>query len=64
MPVISNSYLTRVDFTNLDAVKECADRLGKGMSVIKYPERNNYNITHTSREPSLPQDVEILYRTL
>jgi hypothetical protein len=39
------------------------EKLGKGQSVVKYPGRDNYNITHTENENRLPKGVEIIHRT-
>jgi hypothetical protein len=53
-----------MDWKSLPQVKAYADRLGPGMTVFKLPSRQNYNITHTSREGHiLAQGGEILYRT-
>lgn len=41
--------LRKVDWNDLDSVKDYAEKLGPGMVVIKHPDRNNYNITHASR---------------
>lgn len=55
--------LNGTDWKNLESVKSLADRLGRGQSVVKYPDRANYNIMFTSRENELPPGVEVLYRT-
>lgn len=44
------SSIFRCDYTDLDAVIDLAKRMGKGMTVYKHPDRDNYNITHTSRK--------------
>ena len=48
---------------DLESVKKLADKLGPGMTVIKRPDIDNYNIIHTSREPDLLRDATVLYRT-
>lgn len=39
----------RLDWTDLKAVIKYANRLGPGNVVVKYPDRNNYNITHDGK---------------
>lgn len=55
------------DYTNKDAVIRLAKEMGKGMTVFKHPDRNNYNITHTVRitkyEPEKYTTCEIIYQT-
>ena len=38
----------KIDWSDKDAVIRYAKTLGSGMTVFKLPERNNYNIKHTS----------------
>lgn len=38
-----------VDWKSLEAVIAFSETLGPGMTVIKHPDRDNYNIVHTSR---------------
>ena len=38
-----------INWNDRSAVIEYAKRLGPGMSVVKHPDRANYNVTHTSR---------------
>jgi hypothetical protein len=52
----------RVDWKNLDDVIAYAQRLGPGMSVVHVPERDNFNIMHTSREHEKP-NVVVWFRT-
>lgn len=49
-----------INWRDLKAVIAYAKRLGPGQSVIKHPDRSNYNITHTDREP---KEAEVLFRT-
>ena len=60
MPAIINAELN-IDWTNFEAVCKLADKLGRGMVVVKYKERVNYNITHATR--AIEKDITILYRT-
>lgn len=46
---VKSSIVFAVDYTNLTEVKKLARRFGKGMTVIKHPDRPNYNIVHTER---------------
>lgn len=39
----------RVNWLDLEQVKEYARKLGRGQTVYKHPNRPNYNITHTAR---------------
>lgn len=39
----------KVNWTDKQSVIAYAKRLGKGMIVIKRPDRDNYNITHAER---------------
>lgn len=39
----------KVDYTDLEAVKAFARRMGGGMTVYQHPGRRNFNITHTTR---------------
>ncbi len=39
-----------MDWTDKNAVIAKAKTFGKGMTVFKHPDRNNYNVTHTSRK--------------
>lgn len=50
-----------VDYNNLELVIALAKALGPGMSVIKYPTRINYNITHTSREVEATNKGAVVY---
>jgi hypothetical protein len=53
-----------VDWTDLPDVVEFADELGYGMVVVKYDDRNNYNITHLVREDLWLRDgVKLIYST-
>jgi hypothetical protein len=48
----------------LPDVVEFADELGYGMVVVKYDDRNNYNITHLVREDLWLRDgVKLIYST-
>lgn len=54
----------KVDWKNLNQVKNLAKSFGPGMLVVKHDDRPNYNITHAERvdlwdKPS----VKVLYRT-
>lgn len=44
-----SSRIFHTDYKNLAEVIELAKRIGKGQTVYKSPERDNYNITHTER---------------
>lgn len=39
-----------IDWLDKDAVIAYAKKFGKGMTVSKSPDRDNYNITHTVNE--------------
>ena len=52
-----------LDWFSKDSVIKYATSLGHGVSVVKYPGRSNYNITHTTNEGRLPDGVEIVHRT-
>lgn len=52
-----------IDWYDYNQVVALAIKLGPGMSVIRHPNRYNYNITHTERERNLEPFVEVLYRT-
>jgi hypothetical protein len=54
--------MRKIDWANLEQVKAYAREMGPGMSVIKRPERPNFNITHTSRKDLLV-GAEILFQT-
>jgi hypothetical protein len=55
----------KIDWKDKEDVIAYAKRFGPGMSVVKYPSRNNYNITHTDREQAYPHCgiPEIIFRT-
>ena len=40
--------LFSTNWMDKDSVIKLAKKLGKGMSVIKYANRSNFNVTHTS----------------
>lgn len=50
------------DYTNLEQVIALADKMGRGMTVFKHPDRPNYNITHTSRADRYA-GCEVKYQT-
>lgn len=54
--------MPKIDWRNKEQVIAYAKKLGAGMSVIKYPNRDNYNITHTERADIL-FGVTIVYQT-
>lgn len=53
-----------IDWTDLPAVIKLVNKLGPGQVVIKYSDRDNYNITHVEREANLPVDCKVVYRTV
>lgn len=59
--LLENIMHTTIDWCDKEQVIAYAKKLGTGMSVIKYPDRNNYNITHTERAVKL--GVHIIYKT-
>lgn len=59
---MSKVPMPRIDWSNLEQVKAFARRLGPGVSVIKHPDRPNYNITHSSRPDQLA-GAQILLQT-
>lgn len=61
---VKASRVFSCNYEDLAEVIALAKHMGPGMSVIRYPGRKNYNITHTDREPRLPRDVKIHYRTI
>ena len=46
MRVVGSPF--HIDWTDQDAVIAYAERLGPGHTVYKRPDRDNYNICHTS----------------
>lgn len=54
----------KVNWTSKEQVIEYAKMLGPGMSIIKYPGRDNYNITHTASlfRPGMG-GVKVIYQT-
>ena len=56
--------MRKVDWTDKAKVIEYARLLGSGLSVIKYPGRVNYNITHTENlfRPGMG-GVKVIYQT-
>ncbi len=52
----------RVDWTDLEAVKDYARQCGPGMVVIKRAERPNFNITHAERTDRYVAS-EVVFRT-
>ena len=42
--------MPNIDWTDINAVIAVAKQLGPGMIVVKHDTRENYNITHTSRD--------------
>ncbi|MBP7109818.1 MAG: hypothetical protein KBA90_14760 [Chitinophagaceae bacterium] len=46
----------KLDWKNKEAVIAYAKKLGKGQTVYKHPERDNFNITHTSRTDRYKKD--------
>ncbi len=64
MPRVRGREVFGIDWTNLEHVKQLADRLGEGNIVIKYPAYPNYNITHAEREDHvLENGGVIIYRS-
>jgi hypothetical protein len=54
-----------VDWTDLEAVKRVCKTFGHGSVVIKFPERDNYNITHTdnmTNHPDLYRGAKVVFR--
>lgn len=47
------------DWTDLEAVKRLADKMGPGNFVIKYPDRDNYNIT--KKAWTIPGGFQVIY---
>lgn len=53
-----------INWEDLSAVKELADKFGPGMIVFKMPNRPNYNITHSEKENMrVAVGATIIYRT-
>ncbi|AXP07811.1 hypothetical protein SmphiM6_120 [Sinorhizobium phage phiM6] len=52
----------KIDWKDKDAVIAYAKTLGKGQTVFKHPDRDNYNITHTEC-PERYEGCEIVYQT-
>lgn len=63
MTNVSSRKVFSTDYNKLEDVKLLADQFGPGMTVYKHPDRNNYNITHSSREKDLCKGSEVVYRT-
>jgi hypothetical protein len=55
----------RVDWNNFEAVLKIANQLGRGQSIVKHADRENFNVTHTSRRDLIDkQGVAELYCTI
>lgn len=59
---IAMKDLKRADWNDLKQVVAIAEKFGPGMSVIRRPGRNNYNIVHTARADLLV-GAKVLHRT-
>ena len=54
----------RVNWKDKKSVILYAEKLGRGMTVFKAPDRDNYNITHTARRDRYAIDgYEIIHQT-
>jgi hypothetical protein len=67
LPIIGHlePMVLNIDYFDLSQVKVLAKRLAsrESMTVVKYPDRPNYNIIHTANEIRLPEGVRIVWRT-
>lgn len=64
MAKVSGNEVFGTDYNDLEAVKRLARKLGKGMSVLKHPSRQNYNISHTEDDKrSIAKGYTIVWRT-
>lgn len=61
MPVVYGSPFA-VNWSNFEDVCTYADKLGPGQLVYKHPDRNNYNITHSTRWKEI-NPAWVLYET-
>lgn len=61
MPAVSGCEVFGIDWTDLEAVKRLADKLGEGCAVVKYQDRPNYNIMPKRSMYLLPTDAMVIY---